>query len=48
MKLIKKNEEGVSIVDIQYGVALEESASTLTKGGSNGWTPEGNTVYRYI
>lgn len=44
MDYLEKNQE----LTASFGVILEESASSLTKGGANGWTPEGSTVYRYI
>lgn len=44
MNYLEKNQELNAI----FGFILEASASSLTKGGPSGWTPEGNTVYRYI
>lgn len=44
MNYLEQNQELNAI----FGVILKESASSLTQGGANGWTPEGNTVYRYI
>jgi hypothetical protein len=40
MKIIRVNEETASIFDVQYGVALEERASSLTQG-IGGPLPEG-------
>jgi len=37
MKITKKIQEVVTVVSPQYGVILEVSASSLTKGGDRGY-----------